>query len=160
MSRLAYPGIRWDKMARLVLPWISQDNNFRLRYPGISLQRYSCNMFHSSPCLAASLQRQVSLLLFEPPLPPENRISNLWSWLCWYRRSSYGVNISAWSSSSAGRKPATIASATEGATAECLLRGVISIQLRPTSTCSSKALWHHQQSGGAYFCIFVILVCT
>ena len=38
---------------------------------------------------------------------------NLWSWACRYRRNSEGVNISAWSASSDGRKPASIASATD-----------------------------------------------
>ena len=68
MSRPAYPGIRWDKIARLVYPRISQDNNSRLSYPGISLQRHSCHMFHSSPRLAASLLLLVLWLLFQPPL--------------------------------------------------------------------------------------------
>ena len=77
MSRLAYLGIGWDKMARIVLLVISQDNitasNSRLSYPEISLQRYSCHhdmfKFHSSPGLIASLLLLlVSLLLFKSPL--------------------------------------------------------------------------------------------
>ena len=62
MSILAYPGISWDKIARLAQTWISQDNNFRLSYPGMSLQRHSCHTtamarvsFISTPgCLAAA----------------------------------------------------------------------------------------------------------
>ena len=41
-----------------------------------------------------------------------------------------------------------------------LRRGVTAILVISTPTGSYKAQWHHQQSGGAYFCIFVILVCT
>ena len=39
---LAYPWISWDTIARLEYLRTCQDNNWRLSYPGISLQRYSC----------------------------------------------------------------------------------------------------------------------
>ena len=71
-------------------------------------------------------------------------------------RNSDGMNISAWSSSSAGRKPASKASATEGATAEwCGRRGVAAIRVQPTFTCSGKVLRHHQKSGPLWGCIFL-----
>ena len=96
-------------------------------------------MFHLSPRLTASRLQRVSWLSFKPPLSTWkldnfgyhgvdqgyqqinwdipgyriSRVSNLWSWASWYRRNSDGVNILALSSSSAGRKPASIASATD-----------------------------------------------
>ena len=74
MSRLAYPGISWDKIARLVKPGISQDNNSRMTYPGISLQRYSCHPFHSFPRLAAPRRRRVSGLVTRlRPCPDDHR---------------------------------------------------------------------------------------
>ena len=70
------------------------------------------------PSYGAILERrQDKIRRVDRPRPGYHQInwdtSNLWSWACWYRRNSYWVNISAWSSSSAVRKPASIASATD-----------------------------------------------
>ena len=70
MSRLAYPGIRWDKIARLAQSGISQGNDFRLSYRGISLQRHSFHKLHSSPQLAAS--RRPGLMTPLRPCPDDH----------------------------------------------------------------------------------------